>query len=189
MGRWKTWVLTVRPYLENKQVLELGCGPGHLQAATLVPGTIIFGLEASNQMLRRATHNLQDNKKWSGHLIQANSQQVPLRDGAFQVVVATFPSNYIFDHKTLAEAWRVLKPGGQLLILPAAWITGKSVLDRLAAWLFRITGEAPDYQPDTIKTTYSTFLERISQAGFEVEYEIIDLESSQVLVIKGHKVG
>jgi ubiquinone/menaquinone biosynthesis C-methylase UbiE len=187
VGRWKTWVLTVRPYLENKQVLELGCGPGHLQTPYFAPGTIIFGLDASQQMLRRASHNLQANNR-ARNLIQANSLEVPLRDDAFQVVVATFPSNYIFDQKTLAEAWRVLQPGGQLLIMPAAWITGRSVLDRLAAWLFRITGEVPDFRPQTIQTTYSTFFERINQAGFHVEFELVDMESSLVLLIKGHKL-
>ena len=35
LGRWKKWVLSVVPFLEGNQILEIGHGPGHLQSALL----------------------------------------------------------------------------------------------------------------------------------------------------------
>jgi len=57
-------------------------------------------------------------------------------------VAATFPSEYIFEPQTLAEIRRVLRPGGKLVIIPSAWITGQGWLEQLAAELFRVTGQA-----------------------------------------------
>ena len=67
IGRWKTWVNMVLPYLDEAKVLELGCGPGHLQSVYSIEGSVIFGLDASWQMLRQAKRNLsRDNHGFHG---------------------------------------------------------------------------------------------------------------------------
>ena len=93
--------------------------------------------------------------------------------------MTTFPTEYIIDPLTLEETWRVLKPGRALLVLPIAWITGKNVLQRTAAWLFRVTGQSPEWDDQ--------FLEPFHQAGFITQVKQIQLESSKLVIIIAEK--
>jgi len=76
-------------------------------------------------------------------------------------------------------------PGGRLVILPIAWITGKHPLERLAAWLFRFTGEAPG-KPGELNPELKCLF---AHAGFEVHKETVQQESSLLLFILARKLG
>jgi len=54
IGRWKTWVYSVIPFLGENMILELGCGPGHLQVAHSSGDASMFGIDSSWQMLKQA---------------------------------------------------------------------------------------------------------------------------------------
>ncbi len=175
LGRWKTWVKSSIPYLQGK-VLEIGYGPGHLQLALNEQGTPVFGLDESRQMASQAHRRLKRGG-FPARLSRGVAEHLPFRSGSFDTVVATFPSEYIFDPSTLREARRVLAPGGKLVLLPLAWITGNRPWERLAAWLFRITGQAPD-QPRPIAANVR---EQFGRAGFVLRNELIQLKGSQLL--------
>jgi ubiquinone/menaquinone biosynthesis C-methylase UbiE len=186
IGRWKTWVYAVRPYLGGDKVLELGCGPGHLQAAFSSGERAMYGLDASPQMLHLASRNLTKNSR-EKNLVLGVAQDLPFRDYSFPTVVSTFPSDYIFEPQTLSQIWRVLHDDGQLIILPAAWISGSNVLDRFAAWLFTVTGESPPGEGDDLEGKFGQRFGRLSKAGFHVHHELLEIEDSQVLVIRASK--
>lgn len=187
IGRWKSWTFCVLPYLSNGKILELGPGPGHLQVALVKNNTLAFGLDASWQMARQANKRLQKNSV-PGKICLGRSQALPYASEEFDQVVATFPSEYIIDPRTLAQTWRVLKVGGELIVLPLAWITGKKWWDRLAAGLFRITGQAPNIDPEsgTIEELFPE--EFIEKFGFNINKELIQLPSSKVLLIRAAKI-
>jgi ubiquinone/menaquinone biosynthesis C-methylase UbiE len=186
IGRWKTWVYSVIPFLGENMILELGCGPGHLQVAHSSGDASMFGIDSSRQMLNQASRNLSISNL-EKKLVLGVAQELPFRDNSFPIVVSTFPSNYIFDPITLNQIWRILNDDGQLIILPAAWITGSNILDRFSSWLFTVTGEAPSAKSDDLESKFAQPFEKLSQAGFQVQYELIDLDSSQVLVIHALK--
>jgi ubiquinone/menaquinone biosynthesis C-methylase UbiE len=177
LGSWKGWVQSALPYLDG-QILEIGYGPGHLQAALHERGRPVFGLDESPQMAHQASRRLW-NKGFHPNLSQGYAQHLPFPHNVFDTVVATFPSEYIFNQHTLLEVRRVLVPGGKLIILPMAWITGTHPLERLAAWLFRITAEAPG-KPNTISTAIQN---QFTHAGFGVRSVVVKMKGSQVLVI------
>ena len=182
LGQWKDWVLTAPPYIEGRCVLELGHGPGHLQLVLNERGIQVFGLDKSKYMGRQASRRLRE-KGFALRLSRGCAQFLPFPKTAFDTLVATFPAEYILDPRSLDEAHRVLVPGGRLVVLPLAWITGKHVLERLMAWLFRVTGEvtgAPGELPAAVK-------DRFTRAGFEVRKETVRLRSSTVLVIVATK--
>jgi ubiquinone/menaquinone biosynthesis C-methylase UbiE len=180
LGRWKTWVLTALPYLSGR-VLEIGFGPGHLQLSMSARGMQPFGLDESLQMGRQASRGLR-RKGFPANLSRGVAQNLPFPTNAFETVVATFPSEYIFAPNTLSETRRVLVPGGRLVILPTALITGHTFLERLAAGLFKVTGQA-----FSIEAILPGIKSRLQAAGFAVRHELVQYPGSQVLVIIASK--
>jgi ubiquinone/menaquinone biosynthesis C-methylase UbiE len=187
IGRWNKWIRAVLPFVDGESVLELGHGPGQLQHYLL--GNVdlkVIGLDESAQMGHMAKNRL----KQAGHpviqLTRGLAQRLPFRDQAFDTVVSTFPSDYIFNQLTLREVHRVLDEDGRLVVLPAAWIIGKAVLDRAAAWLFRITHQAPRSADEALIDVLRGPLER---AGFQTEFQMIGMNSSTLLVIVARKSG
>ena len=183
LGHWNEWVRSSLPYVQGPRVLEIGHGPGHLQLALHERGFQVFGLDESRQMSRQAARRLRK-KEVDVNLSRGYAQSLPFTQNTFQSVALTFPSEYIFDPRTLTEIRRVLAPDGRLVILPLAWITGKCPLERLAAWLFRVTGEAPGKPGELNPELKSLF----ARAGFEAHKETLQQESSLLLFILARKL-
>jgi ubiquinone/menaquinone biosynthesis C-methylase UbiE len=181
LGRWQDWVLQAQPFLSGR-VLEIGFGPGHLQVALNKSGMEAFGLDESRQMARQARRRLRRGK-YPVRLTNGYAQNIPFPGESFDCVAATFPSEYIFEPPTLGEIRRVLRPGGKLLMLPSAWITGQGWLERLAAELFRVTGQAA-----ALELVLPGMKQRIAGAGFGVRHEMVQARGSKVLVIVGEKI-
>lgn len=193
LGRWKTWVYSVLPYLHGPRVLELGYGPGHLQLAMRRKGLRCTGVDASPQMARLAYLRFVRSGFDPGVII-GYAHLTPFPNHTFDQIVATFPSDYISRPDTLAEVRRLLKPDGEFLVLPVAWITGQKLIDRLATWLFRITHQAPSSRPVPVTNSAGSspvipddlkdqFLKPLQAAGFSASVEIIQASSSILLLI------
>lgn len=178
-GKWQGWILSVLPELSGPRILELGHGPGHLQKAALEKGFWTCGLDESRQMGRIALGRLREGGL-KPNLVNARAQYLPFANCSYSQIVATFPTEYLVQQSTLDEVWRVLCPGGKLIVMPVAWITGNRLLERAAAWLFRITGQAPEWD--------DRVLEPLAKTGFEIEVERKAVASSEVLIIKAYKI-
>jgi len=186
LGRWQDWVKSVTPFIEGTRVLELGHGPGHLQRILRDLNLLTFGLDKSRQMGYLAKGNLARSGYTQNDLIRGLGQDLPFPTGTFDTIVATFPTEYIFEEQTLSEVRRVLTDGGGLILLPVAWITGAGLLDKFAAWLFRITGQAPsDLNQEIINRFSKPFIE----TGFQVKTEQLEVKSSLVLIVIAEKRG
>ena len=160
-------------------MLELGHGPGHLQRILHSLNLLTFGLDESRQMGRLAINRLNQYGYTQTNLSRGLAQSLPFPDETFDSVVATFPTEYIVNPNTLSEIRRTLTNGGRFVVLPVAWITGKGLLDRLAAWLFRVTGQAPS---DLNEESTNQLIRPFTKAGFKVEVNPLELISSRVLI-------
>jgi len=140
LGQWRAWGRTALPHLVGERVLELGHGPGRLLVELTKQGFRPVGLDLSPQMGRLARRRLRRNGQ-AAPLVRAPAQRLPFSDGAFDSLVATFPTAYIVDPATLTEAARVLRPGGRLIIVLGARLSGRDVLSRGIEALYRITGQ------------------------------------------------
>jgi ubiquinone/menaquinone biosynthesis C-methylase UbiE len=118
------------------------------------------------------------------NLTRGGAQHLPFPNAMFDTVVATFPAEYIFEAETLAETQRVLAPGGRFIILPGAIIIGRGALDRLLAWVFRITGEAPRDLPEILRERPK---EPFAKAGFQLEVHEVAVRSSVVFIMAATK--
>ena len=184
LGRWGDWVGSVVPFIEGTRVLELGHGPGHLQRILLALGLLSFGLDESWQMGRLAKQRLFQNGYTQFKLARGVAKSLPFPNRVFDTVIATFPSEYIFDLRTLLETQRVLTNGGRLIVLPAAWITGQKLMERFAASFFRVTGQVPS---DPIEVIYERLKTPFAEAGFRVKIEQVEVKSSLALIVIAEK--
>jgi ubiquinone/menaquinone biosynthesis C-methylase UbiE len=115
LGQWDSWVMQVVPLVRGSKILELGFGPGHLQLELSQRGFLTFGLDESKQMVKQASYKLKRNNA-APNLVRGLSQNLPF-ESAFNTVVATFPSEYVFEPETIKEITRALVPGGRLVVL------------------------------------------------------------------------
>jgi ubiquinone/menaquinone biosynthesis C-methylase UbiE len=179
LGMWQDWVSAALPYVHGPSVLELGPGPGHLQARLMsAEMSRVVGLDASMQMSRLVYSRLRKEKK-APLIVNGYAQFSPFANASFHQILATFPTEYIYSPQTVREISRILIPGGECLILPAAWITTQSFPFRWAARLFEITGQVPDVLPD--------WTGPFTRAGFSAETLPITLPHSRLMIIRARK--
>ena len=144
LGQWNNWIYEILPRISGTKILELGIGPGYMQAALQDHHHAAFGLDESHEMARQTARRLSRAKTGQGlRIVRARAEAVPFPTGCFETVVATFPTPYIFSPETASEIARVLVPGGRLVILLAARPVGRSLPNLFTQWLFKITGESP----------------------------------------------
>jgi ubiquinone/menaquinone biosynthesis C-methylase UbiE len=174
-GRWKDWVFGITQFIEGTRILELGHGPGHLQRLLLDLGLFAIAIDESKQMGRLAKRRLGDSQK----LTRGLAQSLPYSGETFDSVVATFPSEYIFDPRTLSEVKRVLRNRGRFIVLPAAFPK-----NLFLQWLYKVTGESP--------SSVEVFIQqRLRQpfvaANFQTEIRTLEVKSSTLLIVIAEK--
>ena len=174
-GHWKDWIYSIIPFIEGTRVLELGHGPGHLQRILLNRDLFAVAIDESAQMGTLAKRRLGASHK----LTRALAQKIPFESKTFDSILSTFPTEYIFNKQTLSEAYRVLRNNGRLIVLLAAWPRNP-----LLAWLFKITGESPSDSHESIK---SKIKDALSHAEFKLEVQIVEVKSSDLLLVIANK--
>ncbi|MGB6455992.1 MAG: methyltransferase domain-containing protein [Streptosporangiaceae bacterium] len=110
--------LTVAELRPGETVLDLGSGGGLdvlLSARRVAPDGIAYGLDASTDMLTLARTNADQAQISNARFLQGRIENVPLPDDHVDVVISNCVINLSGDKpRVLAEAFRVLKPGGRL---------------------------------------------------------------------------
>ncbi len=99
------------------EVLELGIGTG-VNLPLYNSHTSMTGLDASAEMLSWAARRVDGAPL---DLVQGDTQRLPFANGCFDVVAASLLFCSVVDPaRGLTEARRVLRPGGQLMLLEHA---------------------------------------------------------------------
>jgi ubiquinone/menaquinone biosynthesis C-methylase UbiE len=178
-GKWNDWVLSVIPFIGGTRILELGHGPGHLQQALMAlrreSRLDSVAIDESAPMGKIARRRLGGSHK----LVRAVTQKIPFPSKMFDSVIATFPSEYIFDARTLSEAHRVLRSGGRLIVLLAAWPRNP-----LLGWLFKVTGQSPAEACESVR---SKITETLAPVNFQTDVQVVEVKSGNLLIIVAQK--
>jgi SAM-dependent methyltransferase len=99
------------------RLLDLACGPGELAGAAAKRGARVTGCDFSEAMLASASRRYP-----ALRFERADAQALPFAEGSFDAVTMAFLLGHLAEPaRALAEAHRVLAPGGRLAI---AWWQG-----------------------------------------------------------------
>jgi ubiquinone/menaquinone biosynthesis C-methylase UbiE len=118
-GRWAEWRRIALDYVRGPVVLELGFGTGVLLGELAECWPSVIGVDASREMQRVSRRNLAHHGLGARQpaRVRARTQRIPLHDACCDSLVSTFPAPYIVDPATLAEAARVLRPAGRMIVV------------------------------------------------------------------------
>jgi SAM-dependent methyltransferase len=101
-------------------VLDLGSGGGIdviLSARRVGPTGKAYGLDMTDDMLTLARQNAAEAGITNVEFLKGQIEQIPLPDNSVDVIISNCVINLSGDKRaTLAEAFRVLKPGGRFAI-------------------------------------------------------------------------
>lgn len=110
--------LAVADLHPGETVLDLGSGGGLdvlLSARRVAPGGTAYGLDASPDMLTLARANAAKAGVTNARFLHGHIEDIPLPDGHVDVVISNCVISLSADKpRVLAEAFRVLRPGGRL---------------------------------------------------------------------------
>ena len=113
--------------IDGAKVVELGCGTAYLSAWLARAGAHPVAVDLSSAQLHTA-QSCQERFGLSFPLVEANGEQVPLRSGAFDLVISEYGAGPWCDPANwLPEAARLLRPGGRLIFLTNSVLAGLCV--------------------------------------------------------------
>ncbi|AHY48286.1 Methyltransferase domain (plasmid) [Rubrobacter radiotolerans] len=154
-------------------VLDLGSGGGLdvlLSARRVLPGGRVYGLDMTDEMLDLARENARKAGVENAEFLEGEIERVPLPDASVDVVLSNCVINLSTDKpRAIAEAYRVLKPGGRLAVSDVVFLRNRDALPRpvreaVELWTGCISGALG-------RDEYASLL---AEAGFEeVSVEVV----------------
>ncbi|MDP1647829.1 MAG: arsenite methyltransferase [Rubrivivax sp.] len=146
----------------GETVLDLGSGGGIdvlLSARRVGPTGTAYGLDMTDEMLALA----QENKRQSGlanvHFLKGEIEHIPLPANSVDVIISNCVINLAADKdRVLAEALRVLKPGGRFAVSDVV-VRGEvppAIRRNMELWIGCVAGALGDRE----------YLDKLARAGF-----------------------
>lgn len=106
------WVYTRNLPIKRDNVLEIGCGSGHLLKVLSNYFRECCGIDSSKKMIELA-----QKKDSRFKLIVGNAEELPYRDEYFDYVVSHTTFHHLNQKKATEEVKRVLKRGGKFVLV------------------------------------------------------------------------
>jgi ubiquinone/menaquinone biosynthesis C-methylase UbiE len=157
----------------GETVLDLGSGGGIdvlLSARRVGPSGKAIGLDMTDDMLALARENQQKAGVTNVEFLKGEIEHIPLPDNSVDVIISNCVINLSGDKdRVIAEAFRVLKPGGRFAVSDVV-VKGHDipadVRRSMELWVGCVAGALEE----------DSYREKLAQAGFEA----IDVEPTRV---------
>lgn len=154
-----TALVELRP---GETVLDLGSGGGIdvlLSARRVGPSGKVYGLDMTDDMLALARANQRKAGVTNVEFLKGEIEQIPLPDHSVDVIISNCVINLSADKdRVLAEAFRVLKPGGRFAVSDVV-VRGEvpeAIRRDVEAWIGCIAGALQDTE----------YRDKLAHAGF-----------------------
>src|SRR6266508_2485581 len=135
----------------GETVLDLGSGGGIdvlLSARRVGPGGKAYGLDMTDEMLELARENQRKAGVQNVEFLKGEIERIPLPDNSVDVIISNCVINLSADKdRVLAEAFRVLKPGGRFAVSDVV-VRGNvpdEIRKSMLLWVGCVTGALRDY--------------------------------------------
>jgi SAM-dependent methyltransferase len=154
---------------EGETVLDLGSGPGldcFLAAQRVGPVGRVIGVDMTSEMVEKARENAKKGEYTNVEFKLGEIEDLPVVDNSVDVILSNCVINLVPDKKkAFSEAFRVLKPGGRLMVSDIVLLNELPdfVKNSVEAYVGCLSGALP--KDEYIKT--------IREAGFE-DITIVD---------------
>jgi arsenite methyltransferase len=156
----------------GESVLDLGSGGGIdvlLSAKRVGPTGKAYGLDMTDEMLALARENQRKAGVDNVEFLKGEIEQIPLPDNTVDVIISNCVINLSADKdRVLAEAFRVLKPGGRFAVSDVV-VRGEvpaAIRRSVELWIGCVAGALEEQE----------YREKLTKAGFET----IDVEPTRV---------
>ncbi|MBA3046386.1 MAG: methyltransferase domain-containing protein [Candidatus Thermoplasmatota archaeon] len=132
--KWADAIMCWGKFEADTRVLDIGCGTGrHSLCVMEVCGAEIYGIDYSAGMLEKA------NAKSRGTWMRGDAANLPVPDRTFDRAMIILVLQHVDDEPVaISEAFRVLKPGGRILIATVSHARIKRHITRLFPGLAKI---------------------------------------------------
>jgi demethylmenaquinone methyltransferase / 2-methoxy-6-polyprenyl-1,4-benzoquinol methylase len=218
--RWRRKAVKLAGVMRHDRVIDIACGTGDLSMAfkrameKLEPidgqhfvDPQVVGVDFTYAMLPIANRKSQiandsevGNRKSEITYLNADATALPLTDASADVVSIAFGIRNVQEPaKALAEFYRVLKPGGRVIILEFSQPRNRvirffndlycnKVMPTTATWISGDKSGAYKYLPQSVKTfmTRETMMQTMRDAGF-VDITQHPLTFGVAVVYRGYK--
>ncbi len=157
---------------EGQVVLDLGSGGGIdvlLSARRVGPTGKAYGLDMTDEMLSLARKNVAEAGVDNVEFLKGEMEDIPLPDNTVDVIISNCVINLSADkHKTLGEAFRVLKPGGKFAVSDIV-----------------VRGEVPDHIRRSVELWVGCVAGALEESDFkqiltEVGFVNVDIEPTRI---------
>jgi ubiquinone/menaquinone biosynthesis C-methylase UbiE len=163
-------VKTLTPLERDLTIVDLGTGPGILaiELNKLLPRAKIIGVDLSSEMLEIARKNADEAGVSSFEARLGRAEEIPIGSNSVNLVVTQSSFHEWGDpQKGLSEMFRVLKPGGTLILKDynRGWLSGWK--RNLFKFLIAIVGESYKDHVEMFKFTFEEVADLLREAGFD----------------------
>lgn len=150
-GEWAPRVVAAAGLKPGMRVIDVACGTGvaTVEARTAVaPEGTVVGLDLNSGMLAVARRKAAD-VAWR----EGAAEALPFDAASFDAVISQFGLMFFSEKKTaLREMWRVLRPGGRLVVAVWGTLDGAPGYAAMTSLLSRLWGDAI---ADLLRSPYS----------------------------------
>jgi 2-polyprenyl-3-methyl-5-hydroxy-6-metoxy-1,4-benzoquinol methylase len=146
----------------GETVLDLGSGGGIdvlLSARRVGPAGVAYGVDMTDEMLALAAENKRKSGLTNVHFLKGDIEHIPLPANSVDVIISNCVINLAADKdRVLAEAFRVLKPGGRFAVSDVI-VRGEvppAIRRNMELWIGCVAGALSDRD----------YLDKLARAGF-----------------------